>query len=340
MPLLVRHPEKVMRSLDNEIANKSFKNIYLLFGKEHYLLKENREKLLSALGVTDRSDMNFTLLSEKNFNVPSLISDSDTLPFFAERRVILVEESGFFKGNKKDKDSLVKYIPDIPSTTVIVFVESEVDKRDKLYKAVNKYGTAEEFVKGDQNELFRWIGGRLNEDGLRMKRDAWSEFYMRCSSSMDLMDAEYQKLSAYCWEKKHIEKADVEAVCSNASETKIFELSDAISERNAAKVFNVYHDMLRQNESAPGILSLIERQLTSLYNLKIMDRDGVSFADKKKYLGISYDFIIKKMETYQKRFKEEELRELLSRAADLECDFKNGKIDDTIAVELLLNDTL
>lgn len=329
-----------MRSIDSEIEQQAFKRIYLLFGKEHYLLKDNRERLLKALGVTDRKDMNFTLLSEKNFNVPTLISDSDTLPFFADRRVILVEESGYFKGNKKEKDRLVKYIPDIPETTVIVFVESEVDKRDKLYKAVTKNGTAEEFVIGDQNEMLRWIGGRLSADGIQMRRDAWNEFYLRCGSSMDLMDAEYQKLSAYCWEKKQIEKSDVEAICANASETKIFALSDAISERNAARVFDVYHDMLRQNEKAPGILALIQRQLMQLYDLKLMDKDGVSFADKKKNLGISYDFIIRKLETYQKRFKEDELRRLLRKAADYEEDFKSGRIEDSIAVELLLNETL
>ncbi|MDD6551082.1 MAG: DNA polymerase III subunit delta [Lachnospiraceae bacterium] len=329
-----------MRSIDSEIEQKNFKRIYLLFGKEHYLLKENREKLLTALGVTDRKDMNFTYLSEKNFNVPALVADSDTLPFFADRRVILIEESGYFKGNKKEKDRLVKYIPDIPETTVIVFVESEVDKRDKLYKAVVKNGTVEEFVIGDQNELLKWIGGRLSADGIQMRRDAWNEFYLRCGSSMDLMDAEYQKLSAYCWEKKQIEKSDVEAICSNASETKIFALSDAISERNAAKVFDVYHDMLRQNEKAPGILALIQRQLMQLYDLKLMNRDGVSFADKKKNLGISYDFIIRKLETYQKRFKEDELRRLLKKAADYEEDFKSGRIEDSIAVELLLNETL
>lgn len=329
-----------MRSIDSEIEQQAFKRIYLLFGKEHYLLKENRERLLKALGVTDRKDMNFTLLSEKDFNVPTLISDSDTLPFFADRRVILVEESGYFKGNKKEKDRLVKYIPDIPETTVIVFVESEVDKRDKLYKAVTKNGTAEEFVIGDQNEMLRWIGGRLSADGIQMRRDAWNEFYLRCGSSMDLMDAEYQKLSAYCWEKKQIEKSDVEAICANASETKIFALSDAISERNAARVFDVYHDMLLQNEKAPGILALIQRQLMQLYDLKLMDRDGVSFADKKKNLGISYDFIIRKLETYQKRFKEDELRRLLRKAADYEEDFKSGRIEDSIAVELLLNETL
>lgn len=329
-----------MRSIDSEIEQQAFKRIYLLFGKEHYLLKDNRERLLKALGVTDRKDMNFTLLSEKDFNVPTLISDSDTLPFFADRRVILVEESGYFKGNKKEKDRLVKYIPDIPETTVIVFVESEVDKRDKLYKAVAKNGTAEEFVIGDQNEMLRWIGGRLSADGIQMRRDAWNEFYLRCGSSMDLMDAEYQKLSAYCWEKKQIEKSDVEAICANASETKIFALSDAISERNAARVFDVYHDMLRQNEKAPGILALIQRQLMQLYDLKLMDKDGVSFADKKKNLGISYDFIIRKLETYQKRFKEDELRRLLRKAADYEEDFKSGRIEDSIAVELLLNETL
>ncbi|MBQ1917162.1 MAG: DNA polymerase III subunit delta [Lachnospiraceae bacterium] len=329
-----------MRSIDSEIEQQAFKRIYLLFGKEHYLLKDNRERLLKALGVTDRKDMNFTLLSEKDFNVPTLISDSDTLPFFADRRVILVEESGYFKGNKKEKDRLVKYIPDIPETTVIVFVESEVDKRDKLYKAVTKNGTAEEFVIGDQNEMLRWIGGRLSADGIQMRRDAWNEFYLRCGSSMDLMDAEYQKLSAYCWEKKQIEKSDVEAICANASETKIFALSDAISERNAARVFDVYHDMLRQNEKAPGILALIQRQLMQLYDLKLMDKDGVSFADKKKNLGISYDFIIRKLETYQKRFKEDELRRLLRKAADYEEDFKSGRIEDSIAVELLLNETL
>lgn len=329
-----------MRSIDSEIEQQAFKRIYLLFGKEHYLLKENRERLLKALGVTDRKDMNFTLLSEKDFNVPTLISDSDTLPFFADRRVILVEESGYFKGNKKEKDRLVKYIPDIPETTVIVFVESEVDKRDKLYKAVAKNGTAEEFVIGDQNEMLRWIGGRLSADGIQMRRDAWNEFYLRCGSSMDLMDAEYQKLSAYCWEKKQIEKSDVEAICANASETKIFALSDAISERNAARVFDVYHDMLLQNEKAPGILALIQRQLMQLYDLKLMDKDGVSFADKKKNLGISYDFIIRKLETYQKRFKEDELRRLLRKAADYEEDFKSGRIEDSIAVELLLNETL
>ena len=329
-----------MRSIDSEIEQQAFKRIYLLFGKEHYLLKDNRERLLKALGVTDRKDMNFTLLSEKDFNVQTLISDSDTLPFFADRRVILVEESGYFKGNKKEKDRLVKYIPDIPETTVIVFVESEVDKRDKLYKAVTKNGTAEEFVIGDQNEMLRWIGGRLSADGIQMRRDAWNEFYLRCSSSMDFMDAEYQKLWGYCWEKKQIEKSDVEAICANASETKIFALSDAISERNAARVFDVYHDMLRQNEKAPGILALIQRQLMQLYDLKLMDRDGVSFADKKKNLGISYDFIIRKLETYQKRFKEDELRRLLRKAADYEEDFKSGRIEDSIAVELLLNETL
>lgn len=329
-----------MRSIDSQIDSGDFRRIYLLFGKEHYLLKKNRKRLLTALGVTDRSDMNFTRLTERDFSVPVLISDSDTLPFFADRRVILVEESGFFKGNKKDKDTLVSYIPQIPESTVIVFVESEVDKRDRLYKAVSKNGTAEEFLLPGEGELAGWIGKRLKDDGMSMRHEAWNEFFIRCGSSMDLMDEEYSKLSAYCWERKQIEKSDVEAVCVNSSETRVFALTDAIADRDASRIFRVYGDMLRQNEPAPMILSLIERQLMQLYDLKQMEAKGASADEKKKVLGISNSYVINRLSSNQKKFSESELKHLLKKAGDYEEDFKSGRIKETVALELLLNESI
>lgn len=329
-----------MRSIDNEIESGNFKRIYLLFGKEHYLLVEAREKLLKALGVTDENDMNFSRLDEKSFSVASLISDSDTLPFFADRRVILVSNSGYFKGNKKDKDRLVKYIPDIPDTTVIVFIEEEVDKRDKLYKAVSKNGTAEEYKLPSDRELRSWIGGKLTTYGMSMRQDAWDEFYMRTGSSMDLMNEEFEKLSAYCLEKKLIEKKDVEAVCVNASETIVFALTDAIASRNAARVFQVYQDMLRQNEPAPAIFALIERQFMQLYQLKQMDRDHASVDMKKKVTGVKNDWALGKLSGFAKKFTSAELSHLLECAEEYEESYKRSRMKDTVAVEMLIMEAL
>ncbi|MDY6352152.1 MAG: DNA polymerase III subunit delta [Lachnospiraceae bacterium] len=329
-----------MRSIDSEIEKGSFKRVYLLFGNEHYLLARGREKLLAALGVKDKTDMNYSCLDQNSFSVDALIADSDTLPFFAERRVILVMNSGFFKGNKKDKDRLVKYIADIPQTTVIVFVDQEVDKRDRLYKAVSKNGTAEEYKLPQEKELIGWIGGRLKEYGLSMKRDAWDEFYLRTGSSMDLMDQEFEKLAAYCMNKKLIEKKDVEDICANASETIVFALTDAIAARDATRVFNVYQDMLRQNEPAPVIFSLIERQFMQLLQLKRMGGVGASSDLKKKVTGVKNDWALGKLERSAQRFSEAELMHLLSAAAEYEEGYKRSRINDHLAVELLITEAI
>lgn len=329
-----------MRSIDNEIANGSFRRVYLLFGTEHYLLVRSREKILVALGITDRNDMNFSYLNENNFSVDNLIADSDTLPFFADRRVILVENSGYFKGNKKDKDKLLKYITEIPDTTVIVFVEGEVDKRDKLYKAVSKAGTAEEYKLPGQSELLNWVRGMLSADDIRMRSDAWNEFYLRTGSSMDLMYVEYQKLSAYCLEKKIIEKKDVEDICVNASETRVFAITDALAARDAKQVFKVYHDMLRQNEPAPLIFTLIERQLIQLYKLKQLERDGAPADKKMAAVGVKSEWVLGRLSSYQKKFTSAELAHLLECASTYEEAYKRSKMKDTMAVEMLINEAL
>ena len=64
-----------------------------------------------------------------------IIGLADTMPFFAEKRLILMEDSGFFKGGA-GADELTEYMGGIPESTCLVFVESEVDKRSRLYKAV------------------------------------------------------------------------------------------------------------------------------------------------------------------------------------------------------------
>ena len=69
-------------------------------------------------------------------NVNEIISLSDTMPFL-QKRLILMEDSGWFKGGS-GADEMSAYIENIPDTTCLLFVETEVDKRSRMYKAVKK----------------------------------------------------------------------------------------------------------------------------------------------------------------------------------------------------------
>lgn len=170
-----------MKTIDEDIKTGQFKKVYLLYGEEDYLKKQYRDKLTKAL-MNEGDQMNLAKYEGKDVSVEEVISFADTMPFFADRRVVLVADSGFFKSSQ---EVLAEYITRIPETTCMVFVESEVDKRSKPYKAVTKAGCAVDFSMPDERMLTSWMMGRVKAAGKTMTREAWTEFFDRSSDSMD-----------------------------------------------------------------------------------------------------------------------------------------------------------
>lgn len=89
------------------------------------------------------------------------------MPFFAERRVILIDDSGFAKNACPE---LADYVPEIPESTCIILTEAEVDKRGRLYKAIKTHGRIVEFKRQDEKTLARWVLGMLKEKKSRLRR--------------------------------------------------------------------------------------------------------------------------------------------------------------------------
>ena len=100
-----------MKTIDEDIKSGQFKKIYLLYGDEAYLKKQYKDKLKKALVQPDDT-MNFTAYEGKDTNPKEVIDLSETLPFFADRRVILIENSGFFKSSQEELADFIKNMPD------------------------------------------------------------------------------------------------------------------------------------------------------------------------------------------------------------------------------------
>ena len=128
-----------MQTLNQHIKERNFKRAYLIFGEENFLKRSYKNRLRASILGDDT--MNYHYFEGKGINLSEVISLADTMPFFADHRLILIEGSGLFKGNA---DELVEYLPNLPETTCMVFVEDEVDKRSRMYKAMKKYRYAAE----------------------------------------------------------------------------------------------------------------------------------------------------------------------------------------------------
>lgn len=321
-----------MKTIDEDIKTGQFKTAYLLYGEEAYLKKQYKDKLLKAL-VADGDTMNFAAFEGRNIQPKGIIDLAETLPFFADRRVILIENSGFFKNSCED---LAEYLSDAPAeSTCFLFVEDEVDKRNKLYKSVGKLGRTVEF--GTQNEalLVRWIVGRLKKENKNITREVLQYFMNMTGTDMGNIDRELEKLICYTMGRNVITAEDVAAITTEQVTNKIFDMVNAIAEHEQKKALDLYYDLLTLKEPPMRILFLITRQFQILFHLKDMSGRGFDQSAIASKIGIP-PFAVRRNQAQAKGFTLEQLRQAIADAVELEEAVKTGQLNDQMAVELLI----
>ena len=320
-----------MKTIDEDIRNGQYKTMYLLYGDEAYLKKQYKDKLIKAL-VAEGDTMNFSAYEGKGINPKELIDLAETLPFFAERRVILVENSGFFKNSC---DDLAEYLLEPAASTCFLFVEEEVDKRSKMYKAVAKAGKAVEF--GTQNEelLTRWILSRLKKENKNITGNVMQLFISKTGTERGNIDRELEKLLCYTMGRDVIKAEDVEAITTEQVTNKIFDMVNAIAEHEQKKALDFYYDLLTLKEPPMRILFLITRQFQILMNLKDMGSKGFDQSTIASKVGIP-PFAVRKNQAQAKGFTTEQLKQAIRDGVELEESVKTGRMNDQMAVELFI----
>ena len=305
--------------------------MYLLCGEEAYLKKQYKDKLKRAMADPDDS-MNFSAYEGKGINPKEVIDLAETLPFFADRRVILIENSGFFKNSCEE---LAEYMPQIPETTHFIFVEDEIDKRSKLYKAVKNAGKIVEFTSQTEELLTRWVLTRIKKEGKNITGSVMQLFLNKVGNDMGNIDRELEKLLCYCMEKEVIEAADVEAVTTEQTTNKVFDMVNAIAEHNQRKALDLYYDLLTLKEPPMRIMYLISRQFQILLNIKDMSGKGFDNAAMAKNAGIP-PFAVRRNLSQAKGFTMQQLKQAIRDGVDYEEAVKTGRMNDQMAVELFL----
>lgn len=320
-----------MRTILEDIKSQNFKPVYLLFGEEAYLRSQYRSRLLDAL-LPEGDTVNLHVYEEADVSVRELIDLAETMPFFAERRVIVLRKSGLFK---KNGEELAEYLPGMPVSTVIVFEEQEVDKRCRLFKAVKEKGRAVEFVPQDEETLTRWILSLLKKEDRRITKQTLTLFLEKTGTDMENISQELEKLICYTMGRDVITDEDVEAVCTVRVTSRIFEMVGAVAERRQKRALELYYDLLTLKEPPMRILFLIARQFNLLLQVKELRRMGADNKQIGAKVGLP-PFIAGKYVSQAAGFTEKELRAALEECVAYEEDVKTGRMNDVMSVEILV----
>ena len=321
-----------MQTLNQDIKNNDFKKVYLLFGEEAFLKKSYKNRLREA--ITQGDSMNYNYYEGKGMNVNEIISLSDTMPFFAEKRLILMEDSGWFKGGT-GADEMSAYIENIPDTTCLLFVETEVDKRSRMYKAVKNCGRIVEFAKQDEKTLMRWAAGILAREGRKITTRDMELFLTKTGTDMGNIRMELEKLITYTMGQDIVTREDIEEICTTRTENKIFDMVRAVTERNQRRALDLYNDLLTLREPPMRILFLLSKQFRQMCLAKKMAGEGSSQNEIATRLGVP-SFVARNILACARAYSVEELEQAEEDFVDAEEAVKTGRLQDVLSVELLI----
>ena len=320
-----------MQRINKDIKTGNFKQVYLLYGNEDYLRNQYRDRLKEAL-LGSGDAMNLSCFEGKDINQPQIVDLAETMPFLAERRVVVIENSGLFKGGS---DVLADYLKEMSPTAYFVFSEKEVDKRNRLFKAAKDQGYVSEFGEQDENTLIRWIAGLVKKEGMEIEGAAVALLLYKTGTDMENIRKELEKCICYCLKRGKITKEDVETICTERLSNRIFDMINYVATGKKEQALKLYYDLLSLKEPPMRILFLISRQFNMLLQTKLLREKGYDKRIISEKLGVA-PFIAAKYMDQAAHFKRSVLRRAVEDCVKAEEDVKTGRIGDVMSVELLM----
>lgn len=323
-----------MSQIEKDIQKGTFSRVYLLYGDEDFLKRHNRDLLRNAL-IAPGQEMNLAVWKSDGFDFGQFVEQAQTMPFFADHRLLIVEDSGLFK---RGGDEMADFLPSLPDTAVALFVEKETDKRSRLFNYVRKAGVVLELGRRKEETLSSWIILRLDHSGKKIQRQAMKLLLERTGPDMDTIRHEVDKLISYTGDSDAVMLEDVRRVVTDHSETVIFRLADLISRHDRDHALALYHALLFERNTPLSVLGMLSRHFERLLRIKDLRAQGYDRAKITEKLDMK-PFLIQKGIGQAEAFSVTQLKKALAKAVEAEQSVKSGRMEDVLAVELVILET-
>lgn len=309
--------------------------IYLLYGTQNYLIDEKIKEIIKENKIDKYNIEQFDL---ENNSIREIIDSSNTLSLFADKKILIIDNSFIFTGSTKkidEKDILLldNYLDNINDNTIIIFkVNNEkLDSRKKIVTKIKKVAKIIEF-----NKLLD-INSKIKElfEPCKIDNNTIKYFIDRVGTDMELISKEIEKIKTYKDQDKNINENDITNLTNKNINTDIFYLLDNILNNNKEKAIESYNEMIKIGEEPIKILVMLANQFRLIYQVKELSKKGYREYDIMDILD-QKQFTIKKAVERISKYKDTELLKYINDLAELDINIKSGLIDKNIGLELFI----
>src|SRR5581483_1962104 len=298
---------------------------YLLHGNDEFTCREHLKKLRRQGDFAYNQDH----YVGGEVTLPTLTATCNTFPFLSEQRLVILDGlpkrrrgedasssdsstsaenrdtptagSKGRKGKKAGGESraafekgLAEVVPGLPDSTVlIVLVYKELPASSPMLKAAQTYGQAIQSTLPKGAALESWIKKRAQGMGVKISGEAVTLLADFIGNQLRLLANELEKLATYVGAGRTIEAGHVHLLSAEVQVGRVFDLTDALAQRNRTLALNLLHDLLADGQHPLALLPTITSQVRNLLLVKEMAASGLRAAQIAAAIG-SPPFVVEK----------------------------------------------
>lgn len=321
-----------MTELKNQLSDNKLMPLYLFYGEEEFLINLNIDKIKKLVPHNDFEDFNRIILNGADCSLAQVADALDTFPMMADRKLVIIKDSGAFgaKAAAEVREFYTEKIENLQEDTVLIFKETSVDKRSAVYKAAMKKGWVGEFTRLDDMDLVTWLIREARARKRKLDRDNAAYMVQMTDRSLQTLKNELEKVCAYTEEE--ITKPAIDKLVSRSLEARVFDLCDAMMNKDADKSLIMLSDLKTNKESPYGILYILYTTFSKMLMARmLMERNEPEEAFAEA-LSVP-KFSVRKYVSGARKFTKQELSQKLMLITETDLAIKRGETEQWQGVE-------
>jgi len=264
-----------------EIASPStLRPGYVLLGDEAFLYQRCRQGVLAELAPAESRDFSLHDLDLAEASIFDILDRAQTPSLMAPFQVIFVRglKNLYGRGSKKAEfEAIDAYFRSPNPQAVLLFVADHLriptdlrkmdyqdkERYDRIRETLGDWCGFVELARVDEADAIKWVIANAEGRGIRFDADAARELVDALGADMMMVASEFEKLSLYVEGKGRITLGDVETMVLAAKQRSLYELTDAISQRDRTRALLLLHGLLNASDggedAAIGHLYMLAR---------------------------------------------------------------------------------
>lgn len=320
-----------LEDLKSQLQKKQYAPVYLFMGEEPFYIDQLCKYMENTVIDEADRDFNQVVLYGKDTQPADVIASAKEYPFGSPVRLVILKEAK----EMRNFDQLSAYAENPLASTILVICYKYGKLTPKQYKPFEKHGVVFESVGEKDYQLAGWIEKQVAHFKFHIDANTANLLAEHIGNDLSRIHKELEKLRLILPPNSNITLDVVEKYIGISKEYNIFELQDALGNRDQQKTYKIMLNFAQHQRENPNVKTIGQLYPFFQKMLHYHLAADKSSDNLKNIFKNSNSFVLNKLTGYANRYTLPQLINIIAILEEYDAKSKGVDVDNLEGGELL-----